>query len=261
MDIPTLFTPRLILRPWAIEDAETLYHILQEKDILRYFPNPTSPALDRLERYIARHQAHWQARGYGHWAVVSREDGQVLGWNGLEYLPELNDTEVAYLLSPRVWGQGLASEAARAAVHFGLETACLESIIGLVHPENTASIRVLEKCGLAFEELITLWGIELRRYRVRRGDQGLGAKDTAGAMPRSEHSSGSIRQGIKIPASIHKSPFGVNPNSPQGFHVLSRGLSHWERSGYGRAGKDKFVSLRSSKRIQPNCLIIPAYRV
>jgi RimJ/RimL family protein N-acetyltransferase len=173
MDIPTIKTPRLRLRPWMPDEADTWFNILQEDGILRYFPNPKPPPREKADAYIAHHQAHWKERGYGHWAIVTPEDGQVVGWNGLEYLPELDETEVAYLLSRRVWGRGYASEAARAAIQFGFEIAGLEQIIGLVHPDNIASISVLEKCGLRFADRIALWGMDMFRYRIQRGADGV----------------------------------------------------------------------------------------
>lgn len=175
MHIPAVNTGRLLLRPWTAGDAGALLAILKEAGILRYFPNPTPPSLEKVERYLAHQLAHWQEHGYGHWAIVSRDHGGVLGWNGLEYLPEVSQTEVAYLLSRRAWGKGLATEAARAAIRFGFETAGLEKIIGLVHPDNTGSIRVLEKCGLTFSDRIPLWGLELCRYRIEKlaDDEGL----------------------------------------------------------------------------------------
>jgi ribosomal-protein-alanine N-acetyltransferase len=121
-----------------------------------------------VDKYINHHLSHWQARGYGHWAVVTREDDLVVGWTGLEYLPELDQTEVAYLLSKKVHGRGFATEAVRAAVAFGFEVCSLPVIIGLVHPENAASVRVLEKCGLLFTDRQTLWGLEMLRYTATR---------------------------------------------------------------------------------------------
>ncbi len=168
MDIPTIETPNLILRGWRPEDAGTWYELLQEEDILRYFPNPKPPPRSKADEYIAHHLAHWDKFRCGHWAVVSRDDGQVVGWNGLEYLPELRETEVAYLLSKRVWGRGYATEAARAAVKYGFEAAALDNIIGLVHPGNLGSIRVLEKCGMLFADRLALWGLEMCRYRIGR---------------------------------------------------------------------------------------------
>jgi RimJ/RimL family protein N-acetyltransferase len=170
MNIPTVQTPHLFLRAWTPDDANTLFDILQEDGILRYFPNQTPPSREKAGEYIADQLSHWAKFDYGHWAVVTQEDGEAVGWSGLEYLPELDETEVAYLLSKRVWGRGYATEAARAAVQFGFETAGLLKIIGLVHPENTGSVRVLEKCGLTFADCITLWGLEMSRYRLQRSD-------------------------------------------------------------------------------------------
>src|SRR5512146_2467612 len=150
MAIPTLTTAHLRLRAWTPDDAPALFDILQEDGILRYFPNPNPPARAKVDDYIAHHLAHWREHGYGHWAVVTSEDDRLAGWCGLEQLPEWDETEVAYLLSQRVRGRGYATEAARLAVHFGFETAGLPAIIGLVHPDNLASVRVLEKCGLVF---------------------------------------------------------------------------------------------------------------
>ncbi len=163
-----LQTPHLVLRPWTTGDAGTLFDILQEKNILQYFPAPGPPGHEIVGAYIQRQMVHWEGYGYGHWAVTLSGQGQILGWDGLEFLPELGECEVAYLLSRKVWGCGYATEAARAALRFGFETCGLENIIGLVHPENAASIRVLEKCGLSPVDRIHLWGMELRRYRIER---------------------------------------------------------------------------------------------
>ena len=171
MKIPSIMTPHLTLRPWTLDDAETLLSILQEPGILKFFP-PTNFTLEKTQRYIDHQLNHWQQRGYGHWAVTLKDDGRLLGWDGLENLPETNENEVAYLLSHQVWGSGYATEAAKAAVKYGFETAGLTDIIGLVHPLNSGSIRVLEKCGLHFIDYKVYWGLEMRRYRIESPNQG-----------------------------------------------------------------------------------------
>jgi [ribosomal protein S5]-alanine N-acetyltransferase len=163
--IPTLETSHLLLRPWKPEDADALLGILQEPDILKYYP-PTSFTLEKTQRYIDHHLKHWQECGYGHWAVTLKTDGRLIGWDGLEYLPETDEIEVAYLLSHQVWGLGYATEAAQVAVKYGFEKAGLRAIIGLVHPDNIGSIRVLEKCGLSYIDRKVYWGTEMNRYRV-----------------------------------------------------------------------------------------------
>jgi RimJ/RimL family protein N-acetyltransferase len=168
MNIPTLRTSHLILRPWMAEDAERLVAILQDSDILRYFPCAAPWSREKADWYITHHQSHWQQRGYGHWAVVTSADGQVAGWNGLEFLPETGETEVAYLLSREFWGHGYATEAAQAALNYGFTHCNLDRIIGLTHPANIASQRVLEKCRMAFVDRQFYFGMELCRYQVER---------------------------------------------------------------------------------------------
>jgi RimJ/RimL family protein N-acetyltransferase len=166
--VPTLTTPRLVLRPWQLEDASVLFDILQQADILKYFPRTTPPPIDRVEKYIAHHHAHWQERGYGHWAVVENETKLVIGWCGLEFLPETAETEVAYLLSTPFWGKGFATEAARASLAYGFDVVRLQQVIGLVHPENIASRRVLEKNGLAYTHRAVYFGMELDRFAIEK---------------------------------------------------------------------------------------------
>ena len=170
MTIPSLETSHLVLRPWRLKDADMLFRILQEQDILKFFP-PTTFTLEKTRDYINHQLTHWQEHGYGHWAVTLKEAGSLVGWDGLEYLPETDENEVAYLLSHQVWGCGYATEAALAAVRYGFEAAGLQAIIGLVHPENKASIRVLEKCGLTFIDNKVYWGVEMRRYRMESLNQ------------------------------------------------------------------------------------------
>jgi ribosomal-protein-alanine N-acetyltransferase len=168
-EIPTLLTAHLLQRPWRLEDTSALFEIMREKDIFQYFPPSTPPTLEKAERYITHQLSHWEKFGYGHWAVETLE-GELAGWNGLEFLPDTGETEVGYLLGCRFRGQGYATEAAHAAVEFSFQKAGLVSIIGLVHRDNAASIRVLEKCGLRFVDDKVYFGMELRRYRLERAE-------------------------------------------------------------------------------------------
>jgi [ribosomal protein S5]-alanine N-acetyltransferase len=164
----TLHTSRLILRPLEPSDAPVLHRIYQAEGVLRYFPNPVPPSLERVQRFIDRQQQHWEQHGCGHWAVQAAGEPELAGWAGLQVLPELGETELAYLLAPSHWGRGYASEAARAALQFGFEQAVLDHIIALVHPQNTVSQRVILKCGMSYLETIQLWGMELMRFHLPR---------------------------------------------------------------------------------------------
>ena len=166
--IPTITTRRLMLRGLTEQDAEPLCRILSQDGVLRYFPNSNPPTLERIQNMIARHRTHWKEYGYGRWAIVPRTGQACIGWAGLEFLPEMNEAEVAYLLSKDYWGQGLATEAALAAVQYGFETAGLARIVGIVHVENVASRRVMDKLGMSLLDQANLWGMECYRYSMSR---------------------------------------------------------------------------------------------
>ncbi len=168
MPIPTVTTPRLTLRPFEATDAEPVYRILLQENIPQYFPPSTPPTLEKAKRLIERQLAHWEEHGLGWWAVQPRDGDTLIGWNGLQYLPETGEVEVGYLLSKDTWGKGYATEGARAGLQFGFETLGLTTIIGLVHPDNVASQRVLLKCGMAFLVEAEYFGMTLRKYAIDR---------------------------------------------------------------------------------------------
>jgi len=75
--------------------------------------------------------------------------------------------DIAFWLLPAYWGTGLATEAGRAVLQYGLEHLHLGRIIGLVEPRNAASIRVLEKLGMSRDKLVTYHGEETLIYALR----------------------------------------------------------------------------------------------
>lgn len=167
---PAIKASRVSLRPLQPTDTEVLHRIYQTEGVLQYFPTTTPPPLEKVERFIASQQEHWEKHGYGNWGIVPEGESQIAGWAGLQFLPELNETEVGYLLDKPFWGRGYATEAARASIQFGFERCGLDHIIALVHPENLASRRVIDKCGMTYEETIHLWGIDLMCHRIDLND-------------------------------------------------------------------------------------------
>ena len=167
MEIPTLQTQRLSLRPLVPADALTLHDIYQTEGVLQYFPNQNPPPLEKVEQFISGQQAHWEAYGYGNWGIVPKGEVEIIGWAGLQFLPETDETEVGYLLSRQSWGKGYATEVTRASIQFGFEHFNFPEIIALVHPDNVASLKVAAKCGLTVVEHKVYWGIEMVRHTVK----------------------------------------------------------------------------------------------
>jgi len=168
MTIPTITTSRLTLRAFADADIEPLHHILGDRDVVRYLPTTNPPSRDKVQEFISRQLKHWEDHGFGWWAVEPRWKNELIGWSGLQFLPETEEIEVAYLLSKAYWGKGLATEAAKAGLQYGFESIGLETIIALVHLENKASQRVIEKLGMSFVDWSHYFGIDVYRYSIER---------------------------------------------------------------------------------------------
>jgi ribosomal-protein-alanine N-acetyltransferase len=168
MPPPTLFTARLRLRPFSIEDADALFQLQDDAEVMRYFPNPQPPSREKILKNVKEQITHWEQYGYGQWIVELEASRQVMGWAGLQYLPETDESEVGYLLGKAFWGQGYASEAAAASLRYGFSATPLETLIGIVHPGNTASQKVLLHAGMALVGQDHYFGMECFKYRIER---------------------------------------------------------------------------------------------
>ena len=153
MALVVLETERLVLRRLVPEDLPALHALYRDPVVRRYFPDGTrtlEETREELEWFLHGHPRHPEL---GLWATIERASGAFLGRCGL--LPWTIDgafeVELAYLIDPRRWGEGLATEAARAIVRHAHGELEIERLIGLIDPENLASVRVAEKVGMRFD--------------------------------------------------------------------------------------------------------------
>jgi len=163
---PTEKLPNCTLRPFELTDAQPLFDILKDEDVLRFMPWKEPLPLERVQRFVQQQIRHWEDHPYGWWALENLPGHEFMGWCGLQFLPETDQTEVGYLLGKKYWGKGIATEAAHASLAFGFDSVKLDRIVALVHPDNHASIRVIEKQGMERDDRIQLWGMDLDRYSI-----------------------------------------------------------------------------------------------
>ena len=168
MLIPKFETTRLILREYQSSDLDYFLSMLADREVIRYLLRADPWPRESVEKWLNSCQTGWENHGYSFWILEHKIDNKPMGWGGLNWLPDSEETEVLYALDRPYWGQGLATEVARFSVKYGFETVGLEEIIGLVVPENTASARVLEKAGLDLIGPAEYWGFELLKYAVRQ---------------------------------------------------------------------------------------------
>jgi ribosomal-protein-alanine N-acetyltransferase len=167
--MPTIETPRLLLRPFTETDAPAMLRLNSDLEVMRYVPDDPLTSVEHAAQILRDHPiADYGKHGYGRWAVELKESGEMIGFCGLKYLEDLGEVDLGYRLIRAAWGRGLASEGAQASVRYGFEVLGLAEIIGLVVPENTASVRVLEKCGLVRERLVPFEHLTVWKYRLTR---------------------------------------------------------------------------------------------
>ncbi len=149
----TIETERLLLRPFCMDDIAPSYALNLDAEVSKYTGDGGVVTLKEIERRISKDvMGDYQKYGFGRLAVELKEQNKFIGFAGLKYLDHLKEVDIGYRFMREYWGMGIATEAAAACVIFGFETLGLKKIIALVLPENTKSIRVLEKLNFEFEK-------------------------------------------------------------------------------------------------------------
>ncbi len=144
---------RLILRQFTEDDADNLFELDSDPDVVR-FVDPQYPILREtvLQQTIPRLLQYYEfSHGYGFWAAVKKSSDEFIGWFHLRPSPAHGgEIELGYRLKKSAWGKGYATEGSRALIHKGFKLGC-DRIISTALAANRASIRVMEKAGLQFE--------------------------------------------------------------------------------------------------------------
>lgn len=148
-----LATERLVLRWLAEDDAGFILELVNDPDWLRHIGDRGVRTLDDARRYIETGPASAYERGFGLYAVELRESGVPIGICGLINRDWLEDVDVGFAFLPAFRGKGYAREAAAATLEHARDALGMSRIAAIVSPDNTDSIRLLEKLGLGFERM------------------------------------------------------------------------------------------------------------
>jgi ribosomal-protein-alanine N-acetyltransferase len=164
-----LETERLTLREYTEADAPEFFQLNTDPQVMRYVPDPPMKSQEEARQVIRSHpMADYAEFGYGRWACIFKTTAEHIGFCGLKHLKELHEIDLGFRFRPAVWGKGLATEAARACADYGFDQLGVKEMIGLSHPDNTGSMRVLEKVGMQFTGLVSPYGWPMNRYVLRR---------------------------------------------------------------------------------------------
>jgi RimJ/RimL family protein N-acetyltransferase len=171
-------TGRLILRRFTLDDLPAFYELCSRPEIIRYAQSTPLASLEEARAFMHAAPFHdYATYGYGRFACGWKESGEVIGFSGVKYVPEIGDTELGYRFLPEFWGLGLATEAGRASIDFARADLGLGRLVAMVHPDNVASANVLTKLGFAVEKQLRysgLQGVDVNLFSIdlRQGTPG-----------------------------------------------------------------------------------------
>ena len=145
-----LETERILLREFEIEDYKAVFEFGSNKEVERYTGDKALESYDEAKTIITQiNIPDYNTYGYGRWATVYKPENKVIGFAGLKYLNSIAETDIGFRFLPEYWGQGIATEIATKIIHHGFNSLNLDRIIGIAHPDNIGSCKVLAKIGMA----------------------------------------------------------------------------------------------------------------
>jgi [ribosomal protein S5]-alanine N-acetyltransferase len=150
MDI-RIETPRLRIRPIEITDAQDMFDLNSDLEVVRYTGDTAFDNLADAANIVRYVQAQYAQHGMGRWAVELRETGALVGWSGLKYHPDVQEVDLGYRFFRKYWGQGIGQEAAAACFDYGRNTLGITRIVGRAVAENMGSVRILQNLGFVYE--------------------------------------------------------------------------------------------------------------
>ncbi len=148
---PIIETERIILREFIESDFEAVFEFNSNPEVQKYTGDVILESYEQAKKTITDVWFEdYKKYGYGRWAVIYKPDNKLIGFAGLKYLPELDETDLGYRILPEYWGKGLMTEIGREILKYGFDNLGLNRIFGIAEPENIGSCKVLEKSGLVF---------------------------------------------------------------------------------------------------------------
>jgi RimJ/RimL family protein N-acetyltransferase len=166
-------TPRLLLRPWAVEDAAAALSVFGDEQVARWLAPAVGriPDVERMRELLARWAGERAASPSGRWAVEVAESGEVVGAVALLPLPpDEVDLEIGWQLAPGAWGNGFAAEAGHAVAHYAFASG-VDEIFAVVRPRNDRGAATARRIGMDWVgETEKYYGLTLQVYRLRKGE-------------------------------------------------------------------------------------------
>ena len=173
-----LTTNRLRLEPYSEGHLAGLNQLNSDPEVMRYLADGRAQTLEETVAAIERVKKRWSEVGYSWWALMERATGELVGAGAIQnlrrdatLLPDLAcPLEIGWRLRRDRWGQGLATEAARAMGDFAFKALNAPELLAVCDPANTASANVMRRLGMHALGVRRWYGKDLLTYRIAAPD-------------------------------------------------------------------------------------------
>lgn len=165
MVFPPLETKRFILRKGRMDDGQDILRLYSNENVVKYLPLPLFASVEDAIDEINWYEKIFKEQTGLRWVIEEIQTNKVIGTCGyLNYEKEHNRIEIGYDLNPDYWGKGVMQEALSAIIHFAFTSMGINKIEAKIEPENTASIKLLEKLNFSQEGLLRQHEFEKGKY-------------------------------------------------------------------------------------------------
>ena len=158
-----LETSRLTIDHLRSGDLVDLHRMDTDLSVRRYIDGKAS-SLEKTKQYLSENIISYGENGYGRYAIRDTYTDEFLGICG--FLNESYGLDFGYRFLPNCWGKGIATEAALNVIEKGISDNLREQVVGIVLPENKASVTVLLKVGFRWKENLELFGFNVEKYTL-----------------------------------------------------------------------------------------------
>ncbi len=153
--LPTLPTPRLLLRPLKTKDREDLFAYAKDDEVSKFVLWDTHQSLLDAHLFIKAARKQYKKGLPSTFAIEDKETGKMVGTIGFMWInTEFKSAEIGYSLSRRFWNKGIMTEALGEILKFSFNTLHLNRVEAQFIKENIPSQRVMEKCNMQYEGLL-----------------------------------------------------------------------------------------------------------
>ena len=165
-------TPGFTIREFSLKEEPAFVDLFTDSRITPYIPKRSVDEVKQLFKAIVNEYA--DGTGLNRWAILGRDDNQLIGFAMLHHDTEPAKAELGYALHYEYWNKGLATVVSKVLVDYGFQEKHLKEIFAVTDHENVPSQRVLEKAGLKRNGILSRKEIGLAFFNITSGEYNAG---------------------------------------------------------------------------------------